>query len=166
MSLPPALAALFDQAGSLERHGLIVERTADGTVRANVAHVVSHSPTGFECGYGGSGPADLALSVMHALLPPVPEAEEAALDALDGRELEAALDDPMRTTVRAGASGQRVSALAWQLHQRFKADFIARMPREGGMVPIAEIRAWIEAERGNLATVGNPRRGDSASSLG
>ena len=27
-------------------------------------HVVHHSPTGFEWGYGGSGPADLARSIL------------------------------------------------------------------------------------------------------
>jgi len=27
-------------------------------------HVVFHSPTGYEWGYGGSGPADLALSIL------------------------------------------------------------------------------------------------------
>lgn len=27
-------------------------------------HIVRHSPTGFEWGYGGSGPADLALSIL------------------------------------------------------------------------------------------------------
>ena len=27
-------------------------------------HVVFHSPTGFSWGYGGSGPADLALSIL------------------------------------------------------------------------------------------------------
>lgn len=32
--------------------------------REKVAHVVWHSPTGFEYGYGGSGPADLALSIL------------------------------------------------------------------------------------------------------
>lgn len=34
---------------------------------------VYHSPTGFEWGYGGSGPADLALNVL-ALFVPLPEA--------------------------------------------------------------------------------------------
>ena len=33
-------------------------------VAYHLPHVVFHSPTGFECGYGGSGPADLALSIM------------------------------------------------------------------------------------------------------
>ncbi|HHY79747.1 DUF6166 domain-containing protein [Thermoanaerobacter sp. RKWS2] len=27
-------------------------------------HIIKHSPTGFEWGYGGSGPADLALSIL------------------------------------------------------------------------------------------------------
>ena len=31
-------------------------------------HVVLHSPTGFGWGYGGSGPADLALSILCAEL--------------------------------------------------------------------------------------------------
>jgi hypothetical protein len=40
-------------------------------------HQVHHSPTGFEMGYGGSGPADLARSILYdfcqrlALHPPV-----------------------------------------------------------------------------------------------
>lgn len=30
----------------------------------DLIHVVIHSPDGFECGYGGSGPSDLALSIL------------------------------------------------------------------------------------------------------
>lgn len=55
------------------------ERLSDGTVAAWVVlnpeqdidpakyalhHFVKHSPTGFEMGYGGSGPADLAYSIL------------------------------------------------------------------------------------------------------
>jgi hypothetical protein len=44
-------------------------RGIDGHVRVTangqpLPHVVLHSPTGFEWGYGGSGPADLALSIL------------------------------------------------------------------------------------------------------
>lgn len=68
----------LDNPNSFLRLGLIVERHGEGAVRANVRHVRVHSPTGFECGYSGSGPADLALSVLHALVPPPAEdAEEA-----------------------------------------------------------------------------------------
>lgn len=31
-------------------------------------HIVRHSPDGFEYGYGGSGPHDLALSLLHATI--------------------------------------------------------------------------------------------------
>ncbi len=33
-------------------------------IRAQVRQVVWHSPTGLEYGYGGSGPADMALSIL------------------------------------------------------------------------------------------------------
>lgn len=50
----------------------IGERTAlglrvlvdDGKVQVPLEHYVRHSPTGFECGYGGSGPADLARCIL------------------------------------------------------------------------------------------------------
>ena len=35
-----------------------------------VKHVVRHSPTGMEVGYGGSGPADAARSILHMIYPP------------------------------------------------------------------------------------------------
>ena len=60
-------------------HQYVVQRDRDGHVRAwrvgrnataefvivkEVDHVSLHSPTGFEWGYLGSGPADLALSLL------------------------------------------------------------------------------------------------------
>ena len=39
---------------------------ADGSHQTHpLRHVVRHSPDGFQWGYGGSGPADLALSILH-----------------------------------------------------------------------------------------------------
>jgi hypothetical protein len=46
---------------------VVLYRDVDGTARATVDHVVRHSPTGIEWGYAGSGPADLARSVLLAL---------------------------------------------------------------------------------------------------
>jgi hypothetical protein len=34
-----------------------------GRARADIPHIVVHSPTGIEWGYYGSGPADLAISL-------------------------------------------------------------------------------------------------------
>jgi len=48
---------------------IILFRDGSGA-HANVPHrVVYHSPTGFEWGYGGSGPADLALNVLASIVP-------------------------------------------------------------------------------------------------
>ena len=47
---------------------VVLWRTAEGEARASVPHSARHSPTGIEWGYGGSGPADLALSVLLALV--------------------------------------------------------------------------------------------------
>jgi len=48
---------------------VMLERDASGYAVANVPHeVVHHSPTGFEWGYGGSGPAELALNILSAMI--------------------------------------------------------------------------------------------------
>ncbi|WP_095510022.1 DUF6166 domain-containing protein [Rubrivirga marina] len=46
---------------------VVLYRHLDGTACASVAHIPRHSPTGIEWGYAGSGPADLARSVLLAL---------------------------------------------------------------------------------------------------
>lgn len=43
---------------------IVLYREIDGTARAAVEHAVRHSPSGIEWGYHGSGPADLARSVL------------------------------------------------------------------------------------------------------
>lgn len=62
-----------------DEDAIFVQRTEDGVLAVIVSpggrterlpHVVRHSPTGFEYGYGGSGPADLALSILTACLGP------------------------------------------------------------------------------------------------
>lgn len=42
----------------------LVQVCEDSVVQRPLPHIVRHSPTGFEWGYGGSGPADLALSIL------------------------------------------------------------------------------------------------------
>ena len=47
---------------------IICKRTSLGPV-VNIPHcIVKHSPDGFEWGYGGSGPADLALNALAAYI--------------------------------------------------------------------------------------------------
>lgn len=43
---------------------VVVQNGDEVTNRTPLPHIVKHSPTGFEKGYGGSGPADLAFSIL------------------------------------------------------------------------------------------------------
>lgn len=47
---------------------VVLWRTIEGEAHASVPHAARHSPTGIEWGYAGSGPADLARSVLLALV--------------------------------------------------------------------------------------------------
>lgn len=88
----------------------IILQRVNGCAVVNVPHAIKlHSPTGFEWGYGGSGPADLALNILYAI------------------------------------TGDR--ELAMQYHQQFKWDFIARVPREGGVIKRDDIIDWLKKER-------------------
>jgi hypothetical protein len=85
---------------------IILWRDESGA-HANIPHKIKyHSPTGFEWGYGGSGPADLALNILLAI--GLPESE------------------------------------ARLLYQYFKWDFIAPMPKEGGVIEVSKIKKWIK----------------------
>lgn len=108
------------------REALVLQRDGDddhAIVRTNVPHlVVHHSPSGFEFGYGGSGPADLALNVCQFYLNSI------------------------------GYQGQKTKcfdgfcwSLAWVLHQEFKWHFISSAPRKGITIPMSDIKAWFEA---------------------
>lgn len=96
-----------------------IARAADRTVtvlalrggrRRRVRHVAVHSPTGLETGYGGSGPADLALSLLADLF-----------------------ETP--TAARAYARPKGLTAEVWCLHQMFKARWLV-----GFEVPAGEAR--------------------------
>jgi hypothetical protein len=109
--------------------GVFLERFGNN-VSTNVPHlVVHHSPTGFEWGYGGSGPADLALNIVEVILNEI------------------------------GYIGERVDcwkgdcwADSWKLHQQFKFEFIAPMDRAGGKISYPRMKTWIEYRLGKNGT--------------
>jgi hypothetical protein len=83
-------------------------RDEDGIAHATAKHVERHSPTGIEWGYRGSGPADLALSILTRF-----------------------------------ADAETAQAL----YQRFKAEVIARVPDEGGVIQADQVRSWLAAQQ-------------------
>ncbi len=74
----PARVPVLPEHASLkgDPDDIVLWRTLEGEAHASVPHVARHSPTGIEWGYGGSGPADLARSILFAL------ADEPTADAL------------------------------------------------------------------------------------
>jgi hypothetical protein len=81
--------------------------------RTPLRHVPVHSPTGLEWGYGGSGPADTALAIL--------------LDATGESDLlpRSAFRFPL--SKRAWAALERTRS--YVLYQRFKWEFVARLPK-------------------------------------
>ena len=105
----------------------IMTRLPDDTAHVTYGGVkmpqpaVWHSPTGYEFGYAGSGPADLALNI-----------------------LELTLRDSKYKGAREKLFKGSCFRLASQLHQEFKRDFIAPMDRElGGVIEFQTVVDWI-----------------------
>lgn len=96
-------------------------RDPDGKLKVTVngkplRHVIYHSPDGYECGYEGSGPADLALSIL--------------ANAFGER--------PTQQQLRRG------DCRCWKLHQFFKRDKIATLPQDKAWkITGQEIAAWL-----------------------
>lgn len=96
---------------------------SSGTVETNIPHLVTHhSLNGFEFGYGGSGPADLALNVCQLYL---------TIVGYRGRT----------TKCLRGYC----FTLAWMLHQDFKRDFIESVSQRGAIHPFDALDAWFQA---------------------
>lgn len=112
--------------------GIRISRAENGTVMTNVPHhVIHHSPTGYEFGYAGSGPADLALNICHWLV--WQNRETLKLDA-----------GPLNVNEKTKCFDGTCLMLAWQAHQDFKRVFIAPLdPAAGGHIAYADALAWL-----------------------
>jgi hypothetical protein len=86
-----------------------------------LTHIPFHSPDGFEWGYAGSGPADLALAILADHFGERPEFVLAALRSL-------------------WAPRSRAAAL----HQDFKCEFIARLNGDDWRLDSNAIEAWLD----------------------
>ena len=98
--------------------------TTDGKVRT-LHHVVVHSPTGFSWGYGGSGPSDLALSIL---------CDYSGFRGAKAPRHEFMLPDdhPWRK--------------AWKLHHHLKDAFVSRWPSgEDWMLSKVMLEEWLTA---------------------
>lgn len=106
----------------VKRRGSKTDADIERTVITNVSHLVTHhSPVGYEFGYAGSGPADLALNVCQLYL---------NITDYSGRKTKC-------------WDGQ-CWTLAWMLHQEFKSAFLVDVPRNGFSIPFGVIDTWMK----------------------
>jgi hypothetical protein len=121
--------------------------TVDGKPLNPRLDLFNHSPTGFEWGYSGSGPAQLALAILvdhcrHVVAELYEQTGQAM--TLDGDPLSRA--DALRA----------VDDMAIRGHQHFKALVVAGLPRDGwalGASDVSEALRQISAKvagRGGL----------------
>jgi hypothetical protein len=113
----------FEQALVLKRRLKTADDLEIGDVITNVPHlVVHHSPDGFEFGYTGSGPTDLALNICQLYL---------NMTGYEGQQ----------TKCYDG----KCWSLAWALRRYFRMAFLETVPRKGTTIPFATIDAWFKS---------------------
>lgn len=146
--------------GTRTANGTIVEVVEAGA-RRSLRHIAYHSPTGLEWGYGGSGPADLARSILVEVM-----GDRALCRACEGggrvfwdaagrdfaprsrftseqiNDIEsAAIDEPDLVVACFECRGSALRALPYM---RFKFEVVAKLPRAGFVLPAAAVEKWLE----------------------
>ncbi len=103
--------------------GVILVRNRKFGVGTNVPRMVIHrSPMGYEWGYSGAGPSDLALNILEAVL---------TIERHKGKRIRCYAGDCWD--------------VAYKHHVEFRSEFIETAPN-GAVIPYGRIRKWI-AER-------------------
>ncbi|SRR6266571_4051289 len=82
-------------------------------------HVIYHSPSGLEWGYGGSGPADLALSLL--------------VHYFKERHVNTAFLKKFHAR----------PSQAWLYHQQFKREIVATFPHTSWRLSSDKIESWL-----------------------
>jgi hypothetical protein len=114
--------------------------------------VRNHSPTGIEWGYGGSGPAQLALALL---------CDYFAIDA-EGREVGRAIAQAIGRPLGedwGDDKHEEPAQMALRIYQEFKWSSVAKFNRETGFVLTTgditgKLRALLEQHRKGTARLG------------
>lgn len=97
----------------------------------NVAwSVFAGSDSGYEWGYNGTGPAELAMNILNQVVPPGADEHEPIVGVVMPPYWAKDLD-------------LECSATAIALSRQFKEEFVAKVPHAGGIISGKEIRSWI-----------------------
>jgi hypothetical protein len=135
----------------------IIAHDKESGERYDLPHVVKHSPTGMEWGYAGSGPADLARSILIDAIGPAAAAcplcngSRRIVWASAGAVDEFAAYDP---DVHGDADPETITECMCdggyrQLpYQQFKFHYVARWPADHWSITRADVLRWLVREHG------------------
>lgn len=142
--------------------GRLVVIEVDGKVMGPLAHAAKHSPSGLSWGYLGSGPADLARSLLidalgdDARCAVCAGTGEVVYDITTGCEIPSRRATSQLVVVNGETASQpRYSepmgclecengcAVLPSVYQPFKRDVVAYLPEDGWTLTRAEIRDWV-----------------------
>lgn len=110
--------------------GVAMQRI-NGIACTNIHQIAWRHSLGPEWGYGGSGPAELALNICE----------------IYGRRL--AHEGYQLGPLENVRNGRTVHAEIRKIYQDFKAEFLCDIDEAGGFIPQAEISAWLRARLPN-----------------
>ena len=136
------------------RDGRVTVHTATGEEIGPLQHHVKHSPAGFNWGYAGSGPAELARCLLidalgdSAICVTCNGTNDVVYDAQRDCErpfvegIDDAMDETRGSCTECG--GDRVTPVVTTRYQTFKGDVIARLPQgEPWRIPRRDVLAWV-----------------------
>lgn len=96
----------------------------DGVPHTNVPQWAELHASGFDWGYDGPAPADLALNVIESFV----------------RRM-----DDIGTGESVECTRGEVDRLTWRLYPYFKAEVVENVPEGGTRIDAAEIRDWVRS---------------------
>lgn len=122
------------------------------TFDRRLRHVVRHSPTGLEWGYGGSGPSDLARSILLEVLGDVGRCETC------GGTNRLVYDERVKDFRAMRPSDRKPFERCFDCddgyrhlpYQDFKFDVVARLDRDGFTLTFLQVTDWLRANAPDL----------------
>ena len=160
MSTRPDGAVVYHGYGNTDRAGarlVTVER--DGQLLGELRHVMRHSPTGMSWGYGGSGPADLARSLLVDALGGTAHCATCAGRGQLACRITGDTEDPAPVTTpydpqlhSSPHGGEWEVVTCWDCdgdglipipYQAFKREIVAGLPDDQWVLTRAEILDWL-----------------------
>jgi hypothetical protein len=129
-----------------KRVSAIVESHGCSYVLNDSLNIRNHSPTGFEFGYAGSGPAQLALAILVDYLGPDLDQKCDCGWQIDGNQLAPLVFSSIHCPLCHAELLPKLYHKPLSLYQKFKFDVVAKQKGDHWEITSEEIYKWIKKQ--------------------